>query len=953
MGALRPRGRLRAYAYGLATTAIVLVFALAEWATEKYLSDHSRLVGTAVEVSIVLLATFAFRPIHHRVEQAVEAAFTKRRREARAALSRLRMELTSFDGAQQLLRRVVEAIDRDMGPAGCAVYLRHGAYRAEASSFDLPVKSIERADALVIRLRTTSAPANPRALGSLAVGEMAFPMMAGGELVGFLTLTPKGIEYEPEDREAMGLALVALDPRLRARDLEEPANNLPTHRTPLIGRVDELTEIKALLERSRLVTIIGHGGVGKTRTALEVAADLLTAESDGVWFVDFSPLDDPMLVSSTVAEVFEVTDDGGAGQLIERVGVALRAKRLLIVLDNCEHVISEAAEVTDQLMQLCPGVRILATSREPLGIEGEEVYRMPALPVPPQSETMSAERAMQFGAAALFVARATAAQRSFAITDENAEIVADIVRRLDGIALAIELAAPRMRVLTIEQLDQRLDERFTLLTRGSRTALPRHQTLYAMIGWSYDLLSPAEQSMLRQSAVFRGGWTLESAEAIFTDERFPDWDALDLLGSLVDKSLVVVEVGGKDQRYRLLESTRQFVAERLTDAGEREAVAARHCRYFAQVAQSAGDAYWQTDSAVWTARVRSELENYRAAIGWGFTNDGDAEAAATIVAGLGALWGKIARREGRALLERAAAMLPRDAPARLRGRLTLAQARLNEFSVQAAVAAAEAARLLRVVDEVGRVEAFFFQGVALARTGHYVEAVAVFEEALVAARATRIPRLIARVLSMAYVVSPTGDSDAVRSFLDEAAVLLGACNDRQRLAALQSVRAEMLFADGDAAGALAGAREAETIFRESGAELNLTSALQNVAAYLLALARFDEAWAAARESLELARRADVADYFANAIGHLAQLAAETGDRVRAARLLGYSDAVYDTIGDAREVTEQRGYDRTLDLIRAVLPKDRIAALMSQGAALDQDAAFAEAMSIPQPAASPS
>ena len=327
MGKVGPRGRLRAYAYGLATTAVVFAFALAEWATEKYLSDRSRLVGTAVEISIVLLATLAFRPIHRRVEQAVESAFTKHRREARAALSRLRMELTSFNDAKQLLRRVVEAVDRDMGAAGCAVYVRHGTYEAQASSFDHPVSSIERDDALVIRLRSTFAPANPRALGSAAVGELAFPMMAGGELVGFLNLTPKRIEYEPEDREALatfaeaaGLALLALDPRLRAPDLQEPANNLPIHRTTLIGRVDELAEVKGLLERSRLVTVIGHGGVGKTRTALQVAADLLAGESDGVWFVDLSPLDDPTLVSSTIAGVFDVADEGGARQLIERVG---------------------------------------------------------------------------------------------------------------------------------------------------------------------------------------------------------------------------------------------------------------------------------------------------------------------------------------------------------------------------------------------------------------------------------------------------------------------------------------------------------------------------------------------------------------------------------------------------------------------------------------------------------
>jgi predicted ATPase/class 3 adenylate cyclase len=727
-------------------------------------------------------------------------------------------------------------------------------------------------------------------------------------------------------------------------------NNLPAHLTPLIGRDEEIAQIQALLERSRLVTLTGTGGIGKTRTAIQVAADMLHSDGDGVWFVDLAPLDDPTLVPSAIAQVFNVTDEGGSRPLIERIAAALKAKTLLIVLDNCEHVISAAADAADRLLQVCSGVRILATSREPLGIAGEESYRMPTLPVPPDGEKMTAESATQYAAAALFVARAHAAQRTFALTDENAEIVADIVRRLDGIALAIELAAPRVKMLSLNRLDQRLDERFKLLTGGSRTALPRQQTLRATIDWSYDLLTPAEQSMLRQLAIFRGGWALEAAEAICVDERLADWDALDLLSALVDKSLVVVEIEGTEQRYRLLESTRQFAAERLDKAGEREDVAARHCRYLAREAQRAGDAYWQTDSDQWTAQVRADLENYRSAIDWGLMGAGDTEAAAAIVAGLGSLWAKIARREGRTLLEKVATALAGDAPAPVRGRLTLAEARLHEFSAKAALAAAEAARLMSAVDQVGYVEALFFEGVALARTGRHAESVVIFEKALAAARAIRIPRLTARVLSMASIVFAGDDRARALPFVDEGAALLGACNDRQRLAILQLNRAELLFAEGEVVGALAAAREAEPIFRKSGAGMNLSSALQNAAAYLLALARFDEAWAAAKESLELALRADVADYFANAIGHLAHLAAETGDPARAARLLGYSDTVYRKIGDVRELTEQRGYDRALELIRAALSDDRIRALMAEGAAMEQDAAVAEAMAIPRPPA---
>jgi predicted ATPase len=950
--------RLRAYAYGLVTTAIVLVLALAEWWIEKYVSDRSRLAGTTIEASIVVVAALVFRPIHQRVERAVEAAFTKRSREAREALSRLRKELTSFNEAQQVLRRVVEATEHHMGAAGCAIYLRRETYRAEASTFDVPIDDVGLDDPLTIRLRSTAAAADPRALGSSAVGELAFPMMAGGDLIGFLCLTPQRIEYEPDDSraiatlaEAAGLALLALDPRLRSLNALAPTNNLPRVLTSLVGRENETADIASLVGEHRIVTIVGAGGVGKTRTSLQVAANLLTGFADGVWFVDLAPLHDPVLVPSAIADVFSVADEGGPKQLIDRVIAALKTQQLLIVLDNCEHVISAAADAADRLLRACPGVRILATSREALGIVGEESYRMPTLSVPPEGEHMTADRVMQYAAAALFVARAHTAQRSFALTDENAEIVADIVRRLDGIALAIELAAPRVKVLSLDQLGKRLDERFKLLTGGGRNVLPRQQTLFALIGWSYDLLSEAERSLLRQSGIFRGSWTLEAAEAICIDERFDDWNALDLLSSLVDKSLVGVESEGEEQRYRMLESTRQFASERLTQAGEREDVAARHCGYFAQIAQRADEAFWRTDSDLWAAQVRRDLENYRAAVGWGLDDNGNAEAAATIVASLRGLWVASLRREGQTLIDRAAAALASDAPARVRGLLALAIARLNHTSAQAATPAAEAARLLGGIDEVGRVEALAFQGGALGRAGHPEGSAAILEHVL-AARATRTPRLIGWVLSTsAYWIGAAGDRARARPLFDEAAVLLRGCNDLRQLAMLQVNRAEFLFADGDLEGALACVREAETIYRKRTDESGLTQSLLNKAAYLLALERFDEAWTAAREGLGLALRVDQAFAVTVGIAHLAHLAAESGDPVRAARMLGYCDAVYLKLGNIREPTEQQSYGRTLELIHAALPEERMSALTNEGAAMEQDAAAIEAMAVPQPPAS--
>ncbi|MBV8149072.1 MAG: GAF domain-containing protein, partial [Candidatus Eremiobacteraeota bacterium] len=533
---------MRAYAAGLVTAALVVVFAIAESLTERYVSDHSRLAGSAIELTIVALAALAFSPLHKRVESLIEAAFTKRRREAREALSHLKRELTSFNDAQQVLRRVVEAVDRHMSAAGCAIYLRRGAYAVEASSFDVPVTNLEPDDPLVIRLRSSSASANPHAINSAASGELAFPMMAGGELIGILTLTPNRIDYDAEDRhaldalaEAAGLALIALDPQLRPQG--QPRNNLPHMLTSFVGRENEVTEIQALLQQHRLMTLMGAGGVGKTRAALRVAANLLDGFADGVWLVELAPISDPSLVAGAVAQTLNAPQSSDRPPIDTLVGY-LKRKRLLLLLDNCEHVINDARTVAAAVLHGCPEVHILATSREHLNVSGEEVYRMPSLSVPPEGQALPTQEVLTFGAALLFADRAFAVDKRFAITDENAPYVAEISRRLDGIPLAIELAAARVNVLSPKQLAQKLDERFRVLTGGDRSALPRHQTMRALIDWSYDLLSDDERALFRKLSIFAGGFTLESARAVCDVDAVDEIATLDLLSSLVDKSLV-------------------------------------------------------------------------------------------------------------------------------------------------------------------------------------------------------------------------------------------------------------------------------------------------------------------------------------------------------------------------------------------------------------------------------
>ncbi|MBV8727885.1 MAG: adenylate/guanylate cyclase domain-containing protein, partial [Candidatus Eremiobacteraeota bacterium] len=502
------------------------------------------------------------------------------------------------------------------------------------------------------------------------------------------------------------------------RSLETLSNNLPIQLTSFIGRRTEAREVEELLSRSRLVTLTGAGGIGKTRMALQVAANVMDGYVDGVWFVDLGEIAGPDLVPSAIASVLRVDDPGGSRPLMDSIILSLKDKNALIILDSSEHVIAAVANAAESILSRCQSVKVLATSREPLGVVGEQAYVMPPLEVPSRSQKIAADEAIKYTAVALFVERARAALQDFALTDDNAPIVSEIVRRLDGIALAIELAAPRIRALRIDQLAHRLDERFKLLTTGRRTGAQRQQTLRATIDWSYDLLTDAEKTLLRQLAIFRGGWTLDAADAICVAARFVDWDVLALLSALVDKSLVVAELKEEEQRYRLLESTREYARERLEEAGEAEAVASRHAQFYHGSADRLAAAYWETNRDVWFMKARRELENYRAAIDWGLTRGEAAAAGAAIVASLGALWLESLPREGRPLTETALRSLKDDAAPDIRGRLLLSAVYLDVVVGSGAERAAKAVAVLaRTGDRVNYANAVWVLAVCLVRAG--------------------------------------------------------------------------------------------------------------------------------------------------------------------------------------------------------------------------------------------
>jgi len=377
-------------------------------------------------------------------------------------------------------------------------------------------------------------------------------------------------------------------------------SNLPTQLTSFIGREKELAEVKALLDSARLVTLTGSGGTGKTRLSIEVGTQLLSNFANGVWLIELASLSDPAQIIPALARAFGL-HELPFNSLANIVADYLRDKKLLLILDNCEHLIAACARLADDLLHQCSGLKILASSREALGIAGERMYRTPSL--------------ADFESTRLFVDRARAANPKFSLTDSNASSFAQICSRLDGIPLAIELAAARTKLLSVDQIAARLDDLFRLLVGGSRTALPRQQTLRALIDWSYDLLSEEEKGLLRIASVFVGGWTLDALEAVSEDPN-----AIEHLEGLVNKSLVVTEEHSNEMRYFLLETIRQYAREKLFEAKQSSAARDRHFVYFVELSETLWESFRSETLLPMVSRSNDEVENMRAALEWGSEN---------------------------------------------------------------------------------------------------------------------------------------------------------------------------------------------------------------------------------------------------------------------------------------------------------------------------------------------
>ena len=636
-----------------------------------------------------------------------------------------------------------------------------------------------------------------------------------------------GIEPGSELRR-LHAAILAQDPglELAAPDPGQPPDNLPGQLATFIGREWELAEIRELSRQARLVTLVGVGGAGKSRLALEAARNSRAEFTEGTWLVELASVTQPGLVVTTVAGVLGVREQPGRS-MIDIVAEHLRPAKALLVLDNCEHLLDEVAALAQRLLQSCARISILATSRERLAVTGELLRPVSGLAVP-RAEASQVSEVADADAARLLVERAAAIQPGFRLDQSTASAVAQICRRLDGLPLAIELAAARVNALDVSEIAGRLHDCFRLLDRGERTALPRHRTLRAVVDWSYELLSADERRFFDRAAVFTGGFTLKAAEAVCADQ---DREAVpSLIARLVDKSLIVKEhtVTGTG-RYSMLETLRVYGLERLTERGESAVVRDRHARYFLSLAEMAGEELRGPEQATWVSRAETEHGNFRAALQWSLDR-GATETAARLAGSLYALWDLHGHySEGRRWLAR---VLTTDdeLPARVRARALLGSATLAviQGDLEHAAAACEEAAMLcqQAGDPAGLAHALQYLGLGAIFADDLDSAAMLLDESLSNARtaANRWLEAWALVFRAAVALARGAHAEAIRLASACEAVLPNAPDPECMAWALAAGAMARLDA-GDQAGTIAPLRRALEGFQRLGALWGLSVAL--------------------------------------------------------------------------------------------------------------------------------
>jgi predicted ATPase/class 3 adenylate cyclase len=739
--------------------------------------------------------------------------------------------------------------------------------------------------------------------------------------------------------EASGLA--AAFPPLRSLDNPKLLNNLPAQVSSFVGREAELAEICGLIASSRLVTLTGAGGVGKTRLGLQAAAELLDGSGDGVWFVDLAPLEDPGLVPITVAGVLSVSLEPGR-PVVDTLAEAVGQRSLLVMLDNCEHVIDASAKLADVLLRSCPNISLLATSREPLAVDGEHVHRVPSLGTPADNDGLDTIRSSE--AVRLFSERAVQHGAQIAWDDKTASVVGRVCRLLDGMPLAIELAVASLRMMSVTELNARLDQRFSILTGGSRAALPRHRTLRAMVDWSWELLNSAERGMLARLSVFAGGFDLAAVEAVAVAEEVVADEVVGHLGALVDKSLVQFDdTGAGPVRYRLLETVRHYAARKLEAQSQAAAADARtaHRNYYLALAEAAAPQLVSHDQAEWLDRLDLEFDNIRAAIAFSL-KEPDPAPGIDLAHHLRTFWkARGHAMEGVDALRAFLALPAASAPTLLRARALATTAYLLEQTGGYALADEYCQEALVIAgsdhDDHLVADLLHVRSFVLLRLGQQEEALPLIERGLDLSRRLSEPHLTARLLAVrSYAVDVMGDHEGAARDAAESLLLYGRAGDQREVGTMLGNLGYAELALGDLDAARTHLLESLDIARRLADRYGVVYETLNLGLAEYLAGSGDAAEKLFAESFGLARRVRMTAGSAYALIGLAMAGTGAADPVRSARLHGAADEALNALGETVDSLEGQLRDLDCERLRAAMGADAFAAEYAAGRALNPD-----------------
>lgn len=737
------------------------------------------------------------------------------------------------------------------------------------------------------------------------------------------------------------------------KTLDTQPNNLPIQLTSFVGRERELAEIRAYLTPDRgqgrgevrLLTLTGAGGSGKTRLALQVAADAIDGFEKGAWCVELAPITDPLLVPNAVMNALGLREDVGLSPL-EALTDYLRAKNLLLVLDNCEHLIAACAQLAHHLSIHCSHLKILATSREPLGIAGEVSYHVPALGLPDPKHLPSLESLSQYAAVRLFLERAVAVQPKFKVTNSNAHAVAQICYRLDGIPLALELAAARVKHFSPEQIETRLDDRFRLLTGGSRTAMPRQQTLQATIEWSYSLLSDAERTLFRRLAVFAGSWSFEAAEAVCAGDGFDTLDVLVVLSHLIDKSLVTADAQDYETRYRMLETLREFALDKLREAGELAVFHLRHLSYFVGFAEATRT--WELDLQKSDA-LEKEHDNLRAALQWSLKNENEFQYGLRLANVLAPFWlfrGYV--YEGRArmgeILSRphSPAQLPMFAEALVH------TAYLAYRQTDYAMTRSLAEKALQIFRELnvkeGIADSLELLSFVAAGSGDYAASLQLVRERISLRRELRDENGTALALiHLGYVMSREGALAQARTHFEEGLAIYQQVGNKTGIAFSLSGLGEIAMRQGELERATAMLEESLIMRREQNDKWGMAVSLGSLGWIAMRRGEWDQATTQLRESLSIRKQIGDKGGVAWCLERYGDIATAHGNNQHAIRLFAASSSLRGKIGSIIDAVDRPEYESTISDLKIQLGDAQYSAAWAEGSALTMEQAIEVAL----------